>query len=58
VDRAFLISLLYLAAVLVLLWGGWRTATARSTYGAAYFAAGLALLAFALPAIAAGFGAR
>ena len=54
-SRAFCIALLYILAVIVLLIGWWRTATGRNTYGAGFLAAALALLAFALTAIAAGF---
>jgi TRAP-type C4-dicarboxylate transport system permease small subunit len=48
------VALLYLAAVAVLAVGGWRTATGRNPHGAGYFGAAFALLAYSLPAIAAG----
>lgn len=49
-------ALLYLAAVVGLVFGWLRTVAGRPTYGAGYFGAACALLAFSLPVIVVGFG--
>lgn len=48
------VALLYLAAVAGCVYGWLRTVAGKPTYGAGYFAAACAILAFSLPAVAAG----
>ncbi len=50
-----LVALLYLAAVIVLGVAWIRAALAKATWGLGYLAAALALLAYAIPALQAGF---